>query len=257
MPPSAAPAKQDVPQVDLGRAVLPQVAALGAAYDAWVHDAVSPRAAAEANEGSTVQPARWSGSLRLFETNLMESMSHIPWWLVPVVWVPIVTGLGAYAVLALGHGTLSLVLHALAGFMLWTLVEYVLHRFVFHYKPRSAFGRKVHFLAHGIHHLDPWDPTRLVFPPVAGLIIASGILGVLTLALGWVAAIPVMAGLLVGYMTYDLTHYYTHHGKPKSRWGKFLKAWHLAHHHKHWERMYGVSSPLWDYVFRTGRPPLP
>ena len=63
-----------------------------------------------------------------------------------------------------------------------------------------------------------------------------------------------MAGLLAGYVTYDMTHYYTHHAKPKSRWGKFLKAYHLAHHHKHWMAMYGVSQPLWDIVFRTGRP---
>jgi 4-hydroxysphinganine ceramide fatty acyl 2-hydroxylase len=64
-----------------------------------------------------------------------------------------------------------------------------------------------------------------------------------------------MAGLLTGYIVYDMTHYYTHHARPKTRWGKWLKAWHLAHHHKYWTRMYGVSSPIWDLVFRTGRPP--
>jgi sterol desaturase/sphingolipid hydroxylase (fatty acid hydroxylase superfamily) len=63
-----------------------------------------------------------------------------------------------------------------------------------------------------------------------------------------------MAGLLTGYIAYDMTHYYTHHGKPRSRVGKYLKRYHLAHHHKEPDRLFGVSNPLWDVVFRTGMP---
>ena len=44
------------------------------------------------------------------------------------------------------------------------------------------------------------------------------------------------------------------YARPRTRLGKFLKAYHLAHHHKHWTAMFGVSNPLWDVVFRTGRP---
>ncbi len=245
--------------VDLRRPILGQVGALGDAYDAWVHDAIGVRAAKDANarvasDAEVRQPPRWSSSLRIFRNDVLELMSHIPWWIVPVVWVPIVALLFGGAIEWLGLAPGRAALWAGVGLVLWTLTEYVLHRFVFHYKPRSAFGRKFHFLAHGIHHLDPWDGTRLVFPPVAGLVIATGIYGLLRILLPTPEAMAAMAGLLIGYMIYDLTHYYTHHARPRSRWGKFLKRYHLAHHHKHWERMFGVSQPLWDIVFRTGMP---
>ena len=145
-------------------------------------------------------------------------------------------------------------LWALLGVFLWTLLEYVLHRFVFHFKPRSGLGRRVHFLAHGIHHLDPWDKTRLVFPPLLGVAVAVPIFLSIWAFLPLGPAMATMGGLLVGYLGYDMTHYYTHHAKPRSRWGRFVKRYHLAHHHKHWERMFGVSQPLWDVVFRTGEP---
>jgi len=91
-----------------------------------------------------------------------------------------------------------------------------------------------------------------VFPPLAGIGIALVLYGLFELALPTPAALAAMGGLLVGYIAYDMTHYYTHHGKPRSRWGRFLKRYHLAHHHQQWERMFGVSQPLWDYVFGTG-----
>ncbi|MHC5009628.1 MAG: sterol desaturase family protein [Planctomycetota bacterium] len=230
------------PVIDYEAALLPQVGALGDAYDAWVHRSRKP-----------------GRSFRIFRSGLFEAFSHIPWWLVLLVWVPVAVALWTLAVGVLDLPPGRAVLLAAGGLFVWTFVEYVLHRFVFHYRPRSAFGRKLHFLAHGIHHLDPWDPTRLVFPPLAGVVVAVPLFALLWLGLLWTpaplpSAMAAMAGLLVGYLVYDMTHYYTHHGKPKGRWGKYLKAYHLAHHHKYWNAMFGVSQPLWDIVFRTGRP---
>ncbi len=270
------------PTIDLSQPILRQVGAMGAAYDAWVHAAISSRTARAVNAASASaasasaasasaasasaasakgagadvrQPPKWSSSLRIFRSGALELMSHVSWWLVLVVWVPIVIALFLGAVLWLELPPARAAMWGGIGLLLWTLTEYVLHRFVFHYKPRSAFGRKFHFLVHGIHHLDPWDGTRLVFPPLAGLAVAAGLYGLFRIFLPTPESMAGMGGLLIGYMVYDLTHYYTHHAKPRSRWGKFLKAYHLAHHHKHWERMFGVSQPLWDIVFRTGRPP--
>jgi dihydroceramide fatty acyl 2-hydroxylase len=223
--------------VDLDAPLVPQVAALGDGYDAWVH--------------RSIRPGR---SLRLFRSDFMESLSHMTWRLIVSIWVPIAAGLLLGATLGAGLAVGLALLAWAAGVVLWTLIEYVLHRFVFHWRPRSGWGRTFHFLAHGIHHLDPWDPTRLVFPPAAGLLIGGLIFLALAALLPLGAALATMAGVVSGYLVYDLTHFFTHHGKPRTRWGKFLKAYHLAHHHKHWTRMYGVSQPLWDLVFRTGRP---
>lgn len=256
--PDPRPSAETPPLVDLGRPLLAQVAALGPNYDAWVHKGISPRAAAAANDRpDSCQPARWQGSLRIFQSTFWESMSHIPWWLVPLVWIPIVSGLFAVATVHFGVplGTAAWVFAG--GAFTWTLVEYVLHRVVFHYIPRSGLGIRLHFLAHGIHHLDPWDGTRLVFPPVAGIGVATGLFFLTRLALPLDLTCAFMSGLLLGYITYDMTHYFTHHGKPRGRWGRFVRGWHLAHHHKHWTAMYGVSQPLWDFVFRTGRPAGP
>ena len=81
------------------------------------------------------------------------------------------------------------------------------------------------------------------------MVLPSGPAGFLRLA--------AMAGVLAGYLVYDMTHYFVHHGKARGRWGKFLKSYHLAHHHKHQHRMFGVSQPFWDFVFRTGPLTMP
>ncbi|MDA1195150.1 MAG: sterol desaturase family protein [Planctomycetota bacterium] len=246
------------PAVDLAAPLLPQVAALGERYDAWVHRSIGPNTAERVMTPHVAAgdrfATRWPHSLRIFRTPWLEAQSHIRWQLIPSIWLPIVAALLIVAAIPLGLGWLAAPLYALLGVFAWTLIEYVLHRFIFHWRPKSAWGRQVHFLVHGIHHLDPWDPTRLVFPPLAGLAIAGLIYLGFWSVLPTPVATAVMAGVLVGYIVYDLSHYYTHHARPRARYGKFLKAWHLAHHHKFWTRMYGVSSPLWDLVFRTGKP---
>lgn len=249
---------EELPDPDLALPLVSQVAAMGSRYDAWVHRSIPPNRAKQLNEhlaaaGDPIA-SRWPQSLRLFRSPLLESLSHLAWWVVPLVWVPIIAGLFLAARTATGLAEGEALLWAAVGLGLWTLAEYLLHRFVFHFRPRSRFGRGLHFLAHGIHHLDPWDRTRLVMPPVPGLIIASGLFLLHWAVLPLGPSLASMSGLLTGYIVYDLTHYYTHHARPRSRWGRFLKAWHLAHHHKCPTRMYGVSQPLWDFVFRTGRP---
>lgn len=225
------------PAVRLDAPIVAQVGAMGAAYDAWVHRSIKP-----------------GGSLRLFRSEVLEVMTHVPWWLVLVIWLPVIAALLTLAAAWQGLRAATVAWLALAGLGGWTLLEYLLHRFLFHWKPQGRMGRTFHFLIHGIHHLDPWDPSRLVFPPLAGFLVATPIFALLWLVLPLGVALATMGGLLAGYVVYDMTHYHLHHRKCRTRWGKYLKAYHLAHHHKHPEAMYGVSSPLWDVVFRTGRP---
>jgi len=59
------------------------------------------------------------------------------------------------------------------------------------------------------------------------------------------------AGFLLGYMTYDVTHYYIHHNKPILTYWKRLKEYHILHHYKNPKLGYGVSNKIWDYVFQT------
>ncbi|MGO9674557.1 MAG: sterol desaturase family protein, partial [Methylocella sp.] len=62
---------------------------------------------------------------------------------------------------------------------------------------------------------------------------------------------PVLMGFIIGYLGYDMVHYYTHHAKPTTRLGQTLRRLHLLHHFRDPTRGFGVSAPWWDYVFGT------
>ncbi len=93
-------------------------------------------------------------------------------------------------------------------------------------------------------------------PPVVSIPLAALFYGLFTLILGALLGIPhwitpMVAGFGLGYLTYDLIHYATHHFKMTSPVARFLKRYHLKHHYKTPDMRFGVSSPLWDMVFNT------
>lgn len=56
----------------------------------------------------------------------------------------------------------------LTGNLIWTILEYTMHRFLFHIDdmlPDRNWALLLHFLLHGIHHYLPMDRLRLVMPP--------------------------------------------------------------------------------------------
>ena len=235
--------------IDLRRPLLGQVAQLGDRYFAWVHEPVRKTTLKELRQQDT---GRWPGSVRIFAHDRLEVMTHISWQLVLAVWVPIILALLAASRIVFGLGWIRMSGTWFGGLLLWTLVEYVLHRFCFHTAPRGPLGIKAHFLAHGVHHFDPFDGTRLVFPPLAGFGIAAVLYALGDLLLPSGVACALMAGLLSGYLLYDMSHYVSHHGRIRDPWFRFLHRYHAAHHHRDPDALFGVSNPLWDLVFRTG-----
>jgi dihydroceramide fatty acyl 2-hydroxylase len=139
----------------------------------------------------------------------------------------------------------------LAGYVGWTLTEYWVHRCVFHFRPVSGFGRRLHWVMHGLHHEHPADRDRLVFPPAASVPLALLVLGGFRLGLGERYWMAFAAGFLAGYLVYDLLHYHVHHDRPRSRVGRWLRARHLRHHFQDDRSGFGVSAPYWDRVFGT------
>ena len=109
----------------------------------------------------------------------------------------------------------------------------------------------MHFLVHGVHHTWPRDKFRLVMPPAVSITLFFLFLGIFYLLLGGRSVWPFHSGFVTGYMAYDLTHYYVHHSKPKTRYGRALKKHHMLHHFKASESRFGVSSMFWDYIFGT------
>ena len=189
-------------------------------------------------------------SPRMFERDWLDVFSRTHPSVVPILFVPASLGLFAVSVWHENVGLgLSITLE-FAGFALWTLCEYWLHRSFFHWKPKRPWGDTLHFFVHGVHHRWPKDKYRLVMPPAVSISMFFLFLGVFLVALGdfaWAAH----SGFVVGYMSYDMTHFYVHHFKPRTRYGKLLRRHHMLHHFKDESRHFGVSSALWDYVFGT------
>lgn len=194
--------------------------------------------------------ARLSSSPPLFESRFFDFFSRIHPAVPALIFVPVIAilfWLGASD----GQGALELVLLAAGGIALWTLAEYWLHRKLFHWEPDHPIGRRMHFIIHGVHHDHPNDKLRLVMPPGASIPLAALFFGLFYLVFGLPTALPLFAGFLIGYLVYDYTHYYVHHFVPKSDFAKRLREQHMRHHFQDHRYGFGVSSPLWDFVFRT------
>lgn len=139
----------------------------------------------------------------------------------------------------------------ICGLGVWTLTEYVLHRFVFHWELPGKFGQRIHFIFHGVHHDYPSDSKRLVMVPTVSIPLASLFYFLFYFIFGPALVNPFFIGFILGYLTYDMTHYAVHHFNLKSPFWLELKNHHMRHHYMDSEHGYGVSSKIWDYVFRT------
>ncbi len=190
-------------------------------------------------------------NIRLFKNPILESLTFVHPVMPALMWVPILSYAFIYGINRGEIGlTVSLLLAAF-GLTFWTLAEYLLHRFVFHYHASTPFGKRLMYLFHGIHHDDPEDQRRLLMPPAAAALIAAILYGIFITMLGPVNVKPFFSGFLVGYLCYDYIHFATHFGRFKSGTFLMLKQNHMKHHFVKPDALYGVSSTFWDRVFRT------
>ena len=144
-----------------------------------------------------------------------------------------------------GERTIELTLLILLGYLVWTLAEWLVHKFVYH-NWTSAFT-----IGHDIHHKDPKKligvPWLLNTPAYFGLyywlyfyVFQSPVVGAL------------MGGFAGGYVIYCAIHHSLHHWRLNNRIFKRQLAHHNIHH-MHPESNIGISISLWDWVFGTKR----
>lgn len=167
-----------------------------------------------------------------------------------LIFTPVI-GVMYWSAIDQGSGAPGAIGLTLAGLLIWTLSEYWLHRLLFHWHPKFKGGEQLNFVIHGVHHDHPNDRMRLVMPPALGLPLAAIFLGAFVLIFGTPNAFLVFAGFLIGYLIYDYTHYYLHHFVPRTKVGRRVREHHMRHHFQDHRYGYGVSTPMWDYVFRT------
>lgn len=190
-------------------------------------------------------------TVRMFESDFLEALSRVHWTVPLWVYVPIITYFlyRGFAVYNLTFGTI--LLYFFIGLAIWTLTEYLLHRFVFHFEMKSKLGQKIHFIFHGVHHDYPRDSKRLVMPPSVSIPLALIFFFLFDWLFGSILVAPFFAGFLVGYLFYDITHYAIHHFNMKNKFWLAIKNHHMLHHYKNDKKGFGVSQPTWDHVFGT------
>jgi len=108
----------------------------------------------------------------------------------------------------------------------------------------------VHFLLHGLHHKLPGDSLRLVFPPLLTLPVVALLHEVARPCTPLDG--PFLAGVLTGYILYDMYHFAVHSPRFK-HWPLFasMRKRHMSHHFQDQKSGYGITSPIWDAAFGT------
>ncbi|KZO98594.1 fatty acid-2 hydroxylase [Calocera viscosa TUFC12733] len=222
------------------------------------------------------QPRHLNQSARMFKWDILEMFTLTPWYVVPMVWLPIAAYLlrlsiaqfsdpTAYywpspAVFAASEAKLTwlpapmkTLLCFFAGNLVWTLLEYFFHRFIFHVDsllPDHPIALTVHFTMHGVHHYLPMDRLRLVMPPALFIMLSFPFTRLAYYLFPVAVANGVIAGAFAFYVLYDTMHYALHHSRLPAYVAE-MKKYHLAHHYKNFELGFGVTSKMWDYVFGT------
>ncbi|RYY33615.1 hypothetical protein EON62_04070, partial [archaeon] len=213
-------------------------------YLAWVHDPYSFGKDRDA---------------RLFQWSFLEPLSKTMWWMIPLVWLPVIAYMWQDFLAAPYWSATNGAAVLLGGLVLWTFVEYAIHRFVFHLDdriPDHGIAILLHFLLHGVHHKVPMDRYRLVMPPILFAALASTVYALLypvSRLLPSPLYHALFSSVIFGYVCYDMVHYSQHH-MALNRKGYFgrMKSYHMKHHYSGLQNLgFGITNKLWDYVFGT------
>ncbi|PTQ94846.1 fatty acid hydroxylase family protein [Mucilaginibacter yixingensis] len=190
-------------------------------------------------------------SVRMFKSDFLESLSKVHFTVPLYVYVPVILACCYMALFKTALGILNFAEMLVAGLFIWSLTEYILHRFVFHYVPKAEWALRLHFIFHGVHHDYPSDAKRLVMPLSASIPLATGFFFLFKSLLPVDHVWGFFAGFIIGYLVYDIGHYAIHHFNFKSGMWKKIKQHHMLHHYQDPGKGYGVSSPFWDKIFRS------
>src|SRR3984957_11149471 len=205
--------------------------------------------AEDMTDRSTTRSDVLRASPPMFESRVLDALSRVHPAVPVLIFLPVIVLMSAWALSKVAFlGVLGLMF---AGYALWTLFEYWLHRIVFHFEPEEGFGARLHWIIHGVHHDHPNDPMRLVMPPSVSIPLGAAVFGLLYLIFGQRYAPGIGAGFFLGYLVYDMMHYYLHHFRPHGRLGRMLRERHMRHHFQDDTRGFGISAPYWHEIFGT------
>lgn len=187
---------------------------------------------------------------QLFENKWLERMTRTHIAIPVTMFFLYAIGLIWYTKVATDLSNLQVAGLFFGGLFFFTFVEYNIHRYAYHLTPTSESRKKFSYKIHGIHHDYPKDKNRLAQPPVVTIIVGTILLLLFELILDKYS-FSFLAGFMCGYAGYLLVHYTVHIFRPPNNIFKKLWTNHAIHHYQDETILFGVSSPLWDYVYGT------
>ncbi|MGC4020483.1 MAG: sterol desaturase family protein [Cyclobacteriaceae bacterium] len=190
------------------------------------------------------------GTKQLFKNPILEKLSRTHISVPLIIFFIYSTGLLYWSVTHTSLSAFTTVGMFFVGVISFTWVEYIVHRYIFHMSAETERKAKMQYTMHGVHHEFPKDKDRLAMPPVLSITIATALLFLFRLILGDLV-FSFLPGFLVGYALYLSVHYMVHAFQPPKNFFKILWINHSIHHYKNGEEVFGVSSPLWDYIYGT------
>lgn len=188
------------------------------------------------------------GRIRLFRNPWLEKLTVIHLSAFIALWAALLPAIGVTGLYV--APTLWAVPLVGAGLIVWTLTEYALHRYVFHFEPRSPMLQQAMFVIHANHHADANDPLRNLMPPIVSIPVGMAVWSLSVWVLG-AQGTWFLLGFMTGYVVYDLVHYACHQFPMKGRMARMLKTHHMRHHHFKVEGNYAITGMIWDRVFAT------
>jgi len=140
------------------------------------------------------------------------------------------------------------------GLLLWTIIEYFFHRVLLHVRLNNPTLQGLLNGQHTAHHTAPRDPSKILVKPLFGVLISAAIYGFLFWITGSAfRSAGVITGIWTGFLYYELVHYRVHMSLTHSSLLQWQRRAHFYHHFSNSSECFGVTTPLWDYVFGTAR----
>lgn len=206
------------------------------------------------HQSSSVSPMRGKDDppVRIFRSDRLERLTLISFRVFLFAWIPIVTGQISLA-LWLSRSVTATVLFAISGFIIWLLFEYVMHRFLFHFQTGNRHIRRLIWVMHTNHHVQPAHHLRTLMPLTVSLPLALCFEFAGIDLLGKETGSAALAGFFTGYLLYDLTHYACHNFRMKHEILARIRRHHMRHHHQDEKSNFAITLPFVDDIFSTRR----
>ena len=187
---------------------------------------------------------------KLFKNSVLNKLTSTDSMFVIRIYLIISFGIYVYGLIKMQSEVIWSLFFLVLGLLLFTFIEYVMHRFLYHSGENYLNKKNWQFKIHGVHHAHPKDKDILAMPLPLALLLSTVFFFLFYLVVRDNVYF-FFPGFLLGYTSYLFVHYKIHTRKPPKNVFKYLWIHHHRHHHLHDDKAFGVSSPLWDFIFNT------